>query len=261
MSPNAMTSNTPPSDSFAFRSRSISATICLVASGSRHLTGDSSTFAKSSGVRSFRRGAWTLVIWITCEKTSTPSSREERLRHRPAGDPGRGLASARPLEDVPDVARFVLLRPDQVRVARPRQMDLGDGGLHRPRVHSLLPVRVVAVGHLERDRAAEGPSVPDAARNLDLVALDLHPAAPAVAELASGEIAVQRVAVERQARRQSLEDAGQSRAVGLSGGCQAQRHGRCRLRTDQIRPVPGAAASPACVVVSAGDGAIRNFYG
>jgi hypothetical protein len=55
-SPNARTSNTPPSDSFALRSASISATIARLASGSRQRTGDSSTCAKSAAVAD-RRGA------------------------------------------------------------------------------------------------------------------------------------------------------------------------------------------------------------
>ena len=60
----------------------------------------------------------------------------------------------------------------------------------------------------------------DAARHLDLVALDLHPPAAAVAELAAGKIAVERVAVELEAGRQPLDDAGQARAVRLAGGRQ-----------------------------------------
>jgi hypothetical protein len=58
----------------AFRSRSISATIAALASGSRQRTGDSSTCSKSAGVRFPYLGARTDVIWITWEKTSTPST-------------------------------------------------------------------------------------------------------------------------------------------------------------------------------------------
>ena len=56
-SPNAITSNSPPSDSFAFRAASISATIAPLASASRERTGDSSTPSKSDGSDpSWRRG-------------------------------------------------------------------------------------------------------------------------------------------------------------------------------------------------------------
>ena len=50
------------------------------------------------------------------------------------------------------------------------------------------------------------------------VALDLHPAAAAVAELAAGQVAVERLAVKLQAGGQALDDAGQARAVRLAGG-------------------------------------------
>jgi hypothetical protein len=43
--------------------------------------------------------------------------------------------------------------------------------------------------------------VPDAAGNRHAVTLDLHPAAAAMAELAACQIAVERVAVERQPGR------------------------------------------------------------
>ena len=118
----------------------------------------------------------------------------------PAGHPRRRLARAGPLEDVAHVGQAVLLGADQVGVPGPRQVHLGQLGLDRPRVHPLLPVGVVAVDDLQRDRAAERASVPDPAGHLDLVALDLHPAAAAVAELAARQVAVERLAVERRAR-------------------------------------------------------------
>ena len=50
----------------------------------------------------------------------------------------------------------------EVGVAGARQVDLLDLGLDRPRVHPLLPVRVVAVGDQHGDRAAERAPVADA---------------------------------------------------------------------------------------------------
>ena len=50
--PKACTSNTPPSDSLALRSPSISRTIARVASASRQRTGESSTSAKSAAASS-----------------------------------------------------------------------------------------------------------------------------------------------------------------------------------------------------------------
>ena len=57
--------------------------MAALASGSRQRTGDSSTPAKSSGSSSGRAGARTALIWITCEKTRTPSSRRNALASAP----------------------------------------------------------------------------------------------------------------------------------------------------------------------------------
>ena len=59
---------------------------------------------------------------------------------------------------------------------------------------------------------------------VDLVLLDLHPPAAAVAELAPREVAVERVAVELEPGRKAFDDAGQAGAVRLAGGGQGQRH-------------------------------------
>ena len=65
-SPNACTSNTPPSDSLARLSSSISRTIEREASSSRQRTGELSTAAKSSGASArARSGARTDAICRT----------------------------------------------------------------------------------------------------------------------------------------------------------------------------------------------------
>ncbi len=74
----------PPSDSFALRALSISATIAALASASRQRTGDSSTPSKSSGRGRSRAGAATPPIRVTCEKTLTPRSRSSALASAPA---------------------------------------------------------------------------------------------------------------------------------------------------------------------------------
>jgi hypothetical protein len=55
--------------------------------------------------------------------------------------------------------------------------------------------------------------VADARAHLDRVALDLHPPAPSVAELAAGHVAVDPLAVELEAGGQALDDRGQAGAV------------------------------------------------
>ncbi len=81
---------------------------------------------------------------------------QERLAQRAAGDARGRLARGGPLEDVAHVCLLVLLRADEVGVAGARQVHLGDGlRSDRPGAHALFPVGVVAVGDLQRDRAAE----------------------------------------------------------------------------------------------------------
>jgi hypothetical protein len=59
--------------------------------------------------------------------------------------------------------------------------------------------------------------MPDASGDLGLVALDLHPPTPPIAELTTGKLAIARVAVEFQAGRQTLDDAGQPGAMRHAG--------------------------------------------
>ena len=116
---------------------------------------------------------------------------QERLAQRPARDARGGLARGGPLEDVADVGLLVLLGAHQVGVAGARQVHLGDLLSDRPGAHALLPVGVVAVCDLQRDRAAERAAVADAAGDLGRVALDLHAPAAAVAELAARHVGVE----------------------------------------------------------------------
>src|SRR5579884_1200357 len=101
-------------------------------------------------------------------------------------------------------------------------MHLGDLRFDGPGVHPLIPVGVVQVRDLERDRAAERPAVPDPAADRDAIALDLHPPAAAVAELPARQIAIDRVPVDLEARGKTVDDAGEAGAMGLAGGDQMQ---------------------------------------
>jgi hypothetical protein len=150
---------------------------------------------------------------------------QERLGHRASRHARGGLARAGALEHVAHVREAELHRPGEVRVAGARQVDLRHGRLDRPGVHPLLPVGVVAVGDLQRDRAAERAAVADAGGELRGVGLDPHAPAAAVAELAAREVAVDRRAVELEPRRDALDDGGEPRPVGFPGGDDAQRHG------------------------------------
>ena len=254
MAPKATTSKTPPSDSFALRWTLMCSTIARLASRSRQRTGSSSTPSKSSTRSgSSRAGARDRADLHHVRADLDAERAQEGLGQRAAGDARGGLARARALEHVAHVGQAVLPRADEVGVAGARQVDLGHLGLHRPRVHPLLPVGEVAVGDLQGDRAAERAPVADPAGDLRAVALDLHPPAAAVAELAARHVAVDRLAVELEARGQALDDAGQAGAVRLAGGDELQRHRapKCmdgfpaarRRRTARPRPA-GRAARP-----------------
>ena len=62
----------------------------------------------------------------------------------------------------------------------------------------------------------------DAALDLHPVLLDLHPPTAAVAELAATEITIDRLAIELESRRQTLDDAGQPGSVRLARGGQLE---------------------------------------
>ena len=160
-----------------------------------------------------------------------PERGEEAAGDRAGGDPGRGLAGAGPLEHVADVGVAVFLGADEVGVARARQVHLvGLEPLDRPGVHPLLPVGVVAVGDEDRDRAAQRAPVAQAGADLGGVGLDPHPPAATVAELAPRHVAVERLAVELEARGHALDDRDEPGPVRLpSGGETKRRHRPPRL--------------------------------
>ncbi len=152
---------------------------------------------------------------------------EEAAGDRAGGDPGRGLTGAGALEHVADVGVAVFLGADEVGVPGPRQVDLvGLEPLDRPGIHPLLPVGVVAVGDEDGDRAAEGAAVAHAGADLDGVGLDPHPPAAAVAELAPGHVAVERLAVELEPGRHALDDRHEPRPVRLPRGGETERRHR-----------------------------------
>ena len=140
--------------------------------------------------------------------------------------------------------------------------DLVDLGLDRPRVHPLLPVRVIAVRDQERDRAAERAPVTDARAHLDRVALDLHPPAAAVTELAARQLAVDPLAVELEPRGQPLDDGDEPGPVRLAGGCKlksailrlmlTQSGARLTIGSGAAHMAPGARGSRGARVPDAG---------
>jgi len=98
------------------------------------------------------------------------------------------------------------------------QVNLLDLLLHRPRVHAVGPVGVVAVLDQQRDRATERAAVPNSAPDLGAIGLDLHAAAAAMAELAAGQIAVDIVGGQFDPRRDPFDQGDETGAVRLTGG-------------------------------------------
>ena len=204
---------------------SIAATIAFDASGSRLRTGSSSSRATSSAPGTRPAGAVTPPSPTTCE-----TIRARRPARGSCWPPGRGRPGprSRGRRRAPGSAglvEVVLLHADQVGVAGPgpgQRRVAGQlvqlGLVDRVGRHDLLPLGPLGVAHLDRDRSAHGLAVPDAAEDRDLVLLELHPGAAAVAEPAPGQGVGDVVGGDRDVGGQALEDRDQGRAVGLARG-------------------------------------------
>src|SRR5271170_314359 len=81
-----------------------------------------------------------------------------------------------------------------------------------------FPVFPVAIGDLDGDGRADGLAVAHAGEDVDLVGLDLHAAAAAVALLAAPELAVDEVDIDSEAGGQARDERDEGFAVRLSGG-------------------------------------------
>ena len=156
---------------------------------------------------------------------------EEVGRHPAERDAGRGLAGGRALEDRAGLVEVVLLHADEVGVAGPRTGQRGVAGqrleldgVDRVGRHDLLPLRPLGVADLDGDRAALGLAVADAAEHADLVLLELHPGAAAVAEPAPGQRVGEVVGRDADVGGQPLEDRHQRGTVGLAC-CEPSEHG------------------------------------
>ena len=149
--------------------------------------------------------------------------REERLRHRAEGHLRGGLAGARALEHRAGLVEVVLRHAGEVGVAgtRPRQRGVARAALQQHRVdgvggHHRLPLRPLAVGDADGDRATHRQAVPQAPGELDLVGLEAHPRATAVAETPPGELGRHLLRAHRDARDHALEHGRERRSVRLS---------------------------------------------
>ena len=143
---------------------------------------------------------------------------QELLAHSPDGHARRRLARRGPLEDVACVLRVVLQGPGQVGMPGSRAREplaLGLLDVDRLDGHRRLPVRPVAVGDLERNRAGEGAPVPHTGKDRHPVLLDLHPPAAPVAVLPALELDVDVGGQEPEPGRHPVQDGDQRRPVRL----------------------------------------------
>ena len=150
-----------------------------------------------------------------------PNVAQQLFGDRAGGDARRGLARRGALEDVAKIAAVVLHPADQIDVPRTRCMHaplLRLGGVDVPHAHRRFPVLEIAIADDDRDRRAERLAAANAADDLDLIVLDLHPPAAPVAVLAPRHVAIDPLTVEPHARRHAGDDDRQLRAVRLAGG-------------------------------------------
>ena len=164
------------------------ATMAASAAGSKQRTAHSSTRSRSAGPGAgVGRGGGVAQADDVADHRDAQLA-EQELGQGAGGHPGRRLAGRGPLEHVAGVVEAVLLHARQVGVARP---GLGQDGGRRAGLgrHLLGPLGPLGVGDLDGHRRAEGAAVADAADQGDLVGLEAHAGAPAVAEPASGQFA------------------------------------------------------------------------
>ena len=129
-------------------------------------------------------------------------------------------------------------RPGQRGVAGEPGEDLGVDRVGR---HDLLPLGPLGVADHDRDRGAEGEAVPHPAEEGDLVLLELHPGAAAVAEPPPREVVRHHLGGDRHTGGQTLQRRDECGAVRLPRGQPAQPAQRCS----------------SCIIAQACDGADR----
>jgi hypothetical protein len=104
------------------------------------------------------------------------------------------------------------------------QRRLGLAGLDRHLLVPLVGPLPLGVGDLDRDRRAQRAAVADAAHDGDVVLLEAHPGAAAVAQPPAGQLLLDVGHGHRQAGGQPLDDHHQPAAMGLTRG-QEPKHG------------------------------------
>ena len=131
---------------------------------------------------------------------------EERSRNGAESHTRCGLARARALEHRPRLVEAVLLHADEIGVtgARARERRTATarelGGVDGVGAHDRGPLGPLGVADAQGDRASHAHAVAHAARDRQLVLLELHARSAPVAELAALHVGLNRLAQHGHAR-------------------------------------------------------------
>ena len=179
---------------------------------------------------------------------------QEGPRDGGGGHPGGGLPGAGALQHRAGVVEAVLQHAGVVGVARPgpgQRGVAGDvefGGRNRIRGHHGFPLGPLAVADLDGDRAAEGEPVAHTGQHGDLILLELHPRAAAVAQASARQLIRDVARGHLDTGHHALDNGHQGAAVGFTGGRPSQ-HGSifpCRgSRTQSGERKPSRGPRPA----------------
>src|SRR6185369_4501294 len=129
---------------------------------------------------------------------------EQLLCERATRDTRGGFSRRRPFEDVAQIANVILQAARKICMAGTRAFQtarLFGRNFARLRRHDVSPVGPIFVFDQECERRAEGETMSDAAQYLSVIALDLHAAAAAIAELAAAQLVIDQFLIDRHASR------------------------------------------------------------
>ena len=201
------------------------------------------------------------TTWLT---TSTPSGlpqeRLRRWRRGPRGPRSRARWPARApggrRRSRTSACRRGRRGPGRGRVSGAlRGLALEHLGVDRVGGHDRRPLRPLGVADLDGDRAALGAAVPHAAGEGDLVLLEGHPGAAAVAEPAAGEGGVEVGGLHLDAGGQPLQHGGELLTVRLTCGQPAQHARDSASAATGPRRQPGQRRGTGRPAARASDGA------
>jgi len=144
-------------------------------------------------------------------------------------DAGGGFTGAGPLKHWARVVEAVLEHACVIGMTWPRPGQglvagavLELGGVDGIGGHHGFPLGPLRVADLNRDRAAERDAVPDARQHGDLVLLELHPRAAAVAKAAAGQLTRDVIRGDVDSGDHAFDHGHQRAAVGFTSSGPSQ---------------------------------------